>query len=338
MRNLVEAGLDVTLHDPVIRAGREIAQLGHRVMSPALRAEPVGTREEIRLEDRLEHQLHRCLDHPIGDRRDPEATQLAVGLGNHPLPHRHRAETAVLQRRPQPVEEHLDALLGLEGEGSLPIHSGRASTLIAPHPIPRHQQERRIADEVEQIIEPAMSIITGPSMQFGLDLPYPTLGSIKFKRQLVGIHRRSPGLPASSLPACWPPWPCGRLSRPPWRVVTPATTTGPPPRPTSSAGNAPARSRTGCTGEGRGRTVPAFTTQPIDGVGVQLCPSGIATTTPWAFTVASRRGASSPARSSRPAQGRSVRTATQPISARLELVGRLRGFTHWFLTYAFPSC
>jgi hypothetical protein len=35
---------------------------------------------------------------------------------------------------------------------------------------------------------------------------------------------------------------------------------------------------------------------------------------------------------------RPVRAATQPISARLELVGRLRGFKHWFLTYAFPSC
>ena len=81
-----------------------------------------------------------------------------------------------------------------------------------------------------------MSIITGPSVQLGLDLPYPTLGSIEFERQLVGIHRRSPGLPASSLPACWPPSPCGRLSRPPWRVVTPATTTGPPPRPAPTAG------------------------------------------------------------------------------------------------------
>src|SRR6476619_2986932 len=40
---------------------------------------------------------------------------------------------------------------------------------------------------VEQIIEPAMSIIAGPSVQFGLDLPYPALGSIEFERQLVGI-------------------------------------------------------------------------------------------------------------------------------------------------------
>ena len=31
-----------------------------------------------------------------------------------------------------------------------------------------------------------------------------------------------------------------------------------------------------------------------------------------------------------------VRTATQPRSARFELEGRLRGFKRWFLTYAFP--
>ena len=32
-----------------------------------------------------------------------------------------------------------------------------------------------------------------------------------------------------------------------------------------------------------------------------------------------------------------VRAATQPTSARLELVALLRGFGHWFLTYACPS-
>ncbi len=94
-----------------------------------------------------------------------------------------------------------------------------------------------------------------------------------------------------------------------------------------TADNAPARPCTGCARRGRQRTVPTFTTRPVDGVGVQLCPSGIATTTPWAFTVASTRRESTPAKSSRPAIGRPVRTATQPISARLELVGRLRGFT-----------
>jgi hypothetical protein len=41
---------------------------------------------------------------------------------------------------------------------------------------PRNQQERGISDEIEQIIEPAMRIITGPTVQLGLDLQYPAPG------------------------------------------------------------------------------------------------------------------------------------------------------------------
>jgi hypothetical protein len=33
--------------------------------------------------------------------------------------------------------------------------------------------------------------------------------------------------------------------------------------------------------------VPTFTLQPLDGVGVQLCPCNIVTATPQAFTVTS---------------------------------------------------
>src|SRR3954452_19070410 len=55
-------------------------------MSPASRAEPVGTREEIRLEDRLQHQLQACLDHPVGDHGDPQPTQLATALPRNPPP------------------------------------------------------------------------------------------------------------------------------------------------------------------------------------------------------------------------------------------------------------
>ena len=65
-----------------------MADLGHRVMSPALRAEPVTAREKIRLEDRLQHQLQGRLDHPIPHGGDPQATHLAARLGDHPLPHR----------------------------------------------------------------------------------------------------------------------------------------------------------------------------------------------------------------------------------------------------------
>ncbi len=38
--------------------------------------------------------------------------------------------------------------------------------------------------------------------------------------------------------------------------------------------------------------VPTFTLEPLDGVGAQLCPCDIATTTPQAFTVASESATS----------------------------------------------
>jgi len=42
-------------------------------------------------------------------------------------------------------------------------------------------------------------------------------------------------------------------------------------------------------------------------------------------------------RSSPPEMREWIRTATQPVSTGFELVGLLRGFTHRFLAYTFPS-
>ena len=64
------------------------------------------------------------------------------------------------------------------------------------------------------------------TVQLGLNLPYPSLRTTQRALRSVGIHRRPPGIPASSLPTCWPPSPCARLSRA-------RTTTGPPPHPTA---------------------------------------------------------------------------------------------------------
>jgi hypothetical protein len=144
MRNLVEAGFDVALHDPLIGVGREVAHLGHRVMGPALRTEPERTREEIRLEDRLQHQFQRRLYHPIRDGGDPEAALLAARLGNHPLPHRQRPKTTVLQRSPQRVEELLDSGPLHDGHSRAAVHPGGSGALVPPHPNPRNQEERGI--------------------------------------------------------------------------------------------------------------------------------------------------------------------------------------------------
>jgi len=64
--------------------------------------------------------------------------------------------------------------------------------------------------------------------------------------------------------------------------------------------------------------VPTFTLEPFDGVGAQLCPCNLATSTPQAFLVASR-----PTTQTGPGVPRTevrVRAATQPTSVRLELV------------------
>ena len=141
-----------------------MAHLGHRVMSPALRAEPVRTREEIRLEDRLQHQLQRCLDHPIPDRGDPQATQLAARLGIIRSRTGNGRKLRSFNSDRSPSRNILDARPPRWTTRSR--HPPRpCGTLVAPHPIPGHQQERRIGDEVEQIIEPAMRIITGPTVQ-----------------------------------------------------------------------------------------------------------------------------------------------------------------------------
>ena len=199
VRDFVEAGFDVSFHDPLVTAWfrGQVTDLRHRVVSPAPRAEPIGTGEEIRLEDRLQHQLQRCLDHPVGDGRDPQAAQLAARLGDHPLPHRQRPETTVLQRSPQPVEVvgHPDPRH--DRRGGAPVHPGGLGTLVAPHPIPRHQQKRGIGHQIEQVIELATGILTRPPVQLGLDLQYPAFGLEQGVFQFIGIHRRQTSWPST---------------------------------------------------------------------------------------------------------------------------------------------
>jgi hypothetical protein len=177
MRDFVEAGFDVALDHPVepTLTGREELHLGHRVVSPASGAEPVGTRVEVRLENRLQHQLQRRLDHPVGDRGDPQPTQLAAGFRDHPLTHRQGPETTVLHRAAKLGEEPLDPDPDQNGYGRVAVHPGGLGALVTPHPIPGHQKEGRVGDEIEQITELLVRIVGCPTVQLGLDLLYPAL-------------------------------------------------------------------------------------------------------------------------------------------------------------------
>ena len=242
MRNLVETCFDVTLHDPLISPGREMVHLGHRVMSPAPRTEPVRAREKIRLEDRLQHQLQGRLDHPVRYGRDPQtalscrppwescapAPEPAGNYGPSTAP-------AAGRRTPRPRVRPRSNTQSCRR----PQPSGRPC-YPAPDPTPLartrdHRQgctDHRTCDEDHR----------WPS---GAAWPGSLVPGTQLKTALAPDHRYSPAASEHSnlqcCPACWPPWPCNRLSRSPRRVVTPATTTGPPPRPWPSADDEPAR-------------------------------------------------------------------------------------------------
>jgi Recombinase/Recombinase zinc beta ribbon domain/Resolvase, N terminal domain len=225
--DLVEARCDVRLEHPLVVASRcaEEVDLSDGVLGSAPRAEAVGARLEVRLEDRLQHQLQGGLDHPVCGRRDAQAAQLAAAarLGDRLLPHPGRGEAACLERCSQPAEELPG--IGADDARNHPIDPGGASALIAPHPAPRHDEERRVIHEVVQVIEATTRIGLRPLVQLGLHPMYPPLGLLEVGPQIADVHRRAPS--SASLPRPrWGPSPCGRLSRP-------RTTTTPPPHPGS---------------------------------------------------------------------------------------------------------
>ena len=57
-------------------------------------------------------------------------------------------------------------------------------------PDPNHQQKATIGHEIEQVVAPAMRIITGPTVQLGLDLQYPLLRLKDSVLEFVDDHRR----------------------------------------------------------------------------------------------------------------------------------------------------
>jgi hypothetical protein len=176
MGNLVEAGRDISLDYPFVRAGAEEVDLGNGILSAASRAEAIATWLEIRLENRFEHQFERGLHHAIADGGDAEPTELAARLRDHPLPNRERLERSRLQHNPKVGEELILTTFRSDVVGRLAIHTRSARAPIAPDPPPGYEQEGWVVDEVVEIDEPTMRVIGGPLVQLGLDLQYPGQG------------------------------------------------------------------------------------------------------------------------------------------------------------------
>jgi hypothetical protein len=169
--------------------------LGDRVLGPASGPEPVRARLKVGLEDRLQHQLEGGLHDPVADRRDPQPAQPAAALGDQTLLHRRRPEAPGAQLLSEPCQEPLDTQPAFDVVGVLPIHPGRARPSIGPHPLPRHHQRGRVTDEVVEVGEPPLPIVSCPPVQLALDPEYPRLSHVGLRPRRGAIQRPPPRLP-----------------------------------------------------------------------------------------------------------------------------------------------
>ncbi len=305
-----------------------MTNLGDGVLGSASGAEPVQARAEVRLEDRLQHQLQGRLHDPVTGGRDAKAAEFPTGLGDHRLPHRQRFEPSGLEIISQPGQQFRCPEDDRAGFHS--IDSGRPCPPVAPNPLPRNHEEGGIGDEVVEVIEPTLGIVGSPLVQLGLHPQYPQPGSVTVWPRLADVHRRTPGIAFPLLRACCLPSPCTRLSR------ARTTTEAPPhPRAVSRRRACPSLPWLG-SGEGGSGMVPTFTMYRSAG----SVPSSSPAASPWVRRRLSpwppgpleNRAPESPC----PPCG-SARTASRPASTRLEPVPRLRGFNHWF-TLVTPVC
>ncbi len=238
--------------------------LGYCVLRAAARPEPVRARLEVRLEDRLQDQLERPLDHPVGQGGYPDFTEFPVLLRDHHLPDLRRPVFPGPQLSPDVCQEAAHAPgPALDMGNGHPVDAGRPRALVIPDAHPCFSQEVRVADEVEQVTEPAGRILSRPAVQLGLHPPYLAQQDqivFRFPGFRVQVFGQGAGIPrrifghystfsfSYCLARCRPS-PCDRLSRPP-------STTAAPSRPrlrqaSRLSAPAPLAGRKGRSGHGR---------------------------------------------------------------------------------------
>jgi site-specific DNA recombinase len=97
MVDAVEVLLDVGIHHPVMPGVARFPDRLQRILSASPRTESITALLEIRLEDRLDHELYRRLHHPVSYRRYPQRPLLPIRLRDVLPSHRWRPVFPSLQ-------------------------------------------------------------------------------------------------------------------------------------------------------------------------------------------------------------------------------------------------
>jgi len=183
--------------------------LGDRVVGTPVRAKPIRARLEVRLEDGFQHCFQAGLGHSVGDGGDAELAHLARRpFRDHHASHLNRLELTGFQRVPDPAQEGLDPDPGFDKGHRDLVDARGPGAGVGSHALPRMDQERRVIDEVEQVVKPAGRIGSRPTMQLGLHPPYRESRRTGIRPiHSADIHRRVFGHCVPPSPDTLPPFP-----------------------------------------------------------------------------------------------------------------------------------
>src|SRR6516164_11240254 len=125
MRDGIEVLGEIGVHYVRVAAAEQSVHCCNSIARAPLRPIAIGIRFQIGLEDRLDHQLHCGLHHPVPNRRDAERSLAAVGFGDHHAPYSFGPIRPLTQLFPDPGQPLIQPR-GFDLCESHPVHSRRA--------------------------------------------------------------------------------------------------------------------------------------------------------------------------------------------------------------------
>src|SRR5438093_843531 len=195
---------DVDVHHVVVASVGRHANGLQRLRGAPFRPESIGHRQKVGLENWLNDELGRLLNHPVSYRRNAQRPLPPICLRNVSAPHRLRPILPGLEIALDAQQECLDPLL-LDGDDRLAVHPRSPS--IAPHPPPRFPQNVAPVDPVVQRVKAALPTPLGRPPQRPLEFSHFVLREVGACAHALALtpmrtrdQSRGPSLQAVLLP------------------------------------------------------------------------------------------------------------------------------------------